>query len=56
MTKKQRILHEVKLAVSKNPLGAARTAELDAIKTRYGLSTGMLKKICLGVGGAQYWL
>jgi hypothetical protein len=56
VTKKQRILYEVKLAVSKNPLGAARTADLDAIKVKYGLSTSMLKAMCLGVGGAQYWI
>ena len=35
MTKRQRIRHEVKLAISANPVGAARTADLLEIRQKY---------------------
>ena len=50
MTKKQRLRWEVRMACSKNPAGAARTAELLLIRQRYApgtMSTEQLDQRCL---------
>ena len=37
MTKKQRIRWEIDLAISANPVGAGRTADLLEIRQKYGI-------------------
>jgi hypothetical protein len=55
MTKKQRILDKVKYIKRNYALGAARTTQLNNLRQKYEISSEHLKKICLGVGGADYW-
>ena len=50
MTKRQRIRWETRMATSKNPVGAARTAELLLIRQKYHparMSTEAFDRICL---------
>ena len=50
MTKRQRIRWETRMAISKNAVGAARTAELLAIRQKYHparMSTEAYDQICL---------
>ena len=56
MTKKQRIIHETKLAMGNQALGAGRTTKLEAIAARYNLAADLnsLRTRCLYTG-ADYW-
>ena len=55
MTRRQRVLDEVKKIVRNNALGAGRTAALDAMQQKYEVSDGRLKAWCIFVQGADYW-
>ena len=56
MTKKQRIIHETKLAMTNEALGAGRTTRLEAIAAKYNLAADLnsLRSRCLHTG-ADYW-
>jgi hypothetical protein len=55
MTRTQRIRNEIMLAKKAHPLGVDRTAHVAAIKKRYHLTDGGLRKLCLNVAGCAYW-
>ena len=58
MNKKQRIRYEVQLAKSQQPLGAGRTALINAIRRKYSpgmLSTAQMTQNCLHAQGCDYW-
>ncbi len=59
MTKHQRVMAEVRLAISRNALGAGRTAAIAKILKKYRLSDGELRGMCLfngGGGRTNYWV
>ena len=55
MTKRQRIVKEVKYIKENNPLGAGRTAALDTLRQKYEIYAERLRAMCLHVQGCDYW-
>ena len=55
MTRKQRILKDVRYIKENNPLGAGRTAALDTLRQKYEISAERLRAMCLHQTGCDYW-
>ena len=55
MTKKQRILKDVRYIKENYVLGAARTAQLETVRQKYEISAERLKAMCLHQPGADFW-
>ena len=58
MIRRQRIIHEVKMAIKGNALGAGRTTALEKISAKYGLAKDLsdLRAMCLHNKDCQFWV